>query len=249
MFILLIFSILLSCKNPATDFRKSEKEQTSEFSAEVKDSVFSRSDEFKNINCSVTKENDDFYNLSCVDFAISNSIIKSDTENQVEFISIKFKDIEKAIIRNIKNSELISSEPNVYKKDNTYIFLFPLVGEYNFGWVLYYYKENKLYFLGKRICYWNTEYEESNISYKNFTKIYKKNETVIVEMESKNIIINDKDYLNYPNYDDGELFELKEKYQFKFDLKNINFFKKNDNGDYEGDYNKMINNGLIMPIK
>jgi len=72
---------------------------------------------------------------------------------------------------------------------------------------------------------------------------------IIVEMDSKNIIVKDKDYLNYPNYDDGKLFEFKEKYQFRFDLKNINFFKKYDNGDYEGDYNKMINNNIITPIK
>jgi len=180
---------------------------------------------------------------------MSNSILKSDVQNQVEFIYIKFKDIDKAIIRNIKTSELITSGPTVFKKNNTYVFLFPLIGEYNFGWLLYYYKENKLYFLGKRICYWNNEYEETKTSYKDFTKIYEKDEMIIVEMDSKNIIVKDKDYLNYPNYDDGKLFEFKEKYQFRFDLKNINFFKKYDNGDYEGDYNKMINNNIITPIE
>lgn len=52
---------------------------------------------------------------------------------------IKFKDIDKAIIRNIKTSELITSGPTVLKKNNTYVFLFPLIGEYNFGWLLYFY--------------------------------------------------------------------------------------------------------------
>jgi hypothetical protein len=58
-------------------------------------------------------DNDDFYNLSCDDFMMSNSILKSDVQNQFEFIYIKFKDIDKAIIRNIKTSELITSGPTV----------------------------------------------------------------------------------------------------------------------------------------
>jgi len=249
IYLFVIFSILFSCKKTTTSIRKIENEQKKELLSSNKSTVFRVSDQFKNIICSDSMSNEDFYNLLCDDFTMSNSIIKSDTENQVEFIKIKFKDIDKAIIRNIKTSELITSEPTVFEKDNTYVFLFPLIGEYNFGWVLYYYKENKLYFLGKRICYWNNEYEESKTSYQDFTKIYENNEMIIVEMESKSIIVNDKDYLNYPNYNDGKLFKVKEKYQFRFDLKNINFFKKYDNGDYEGDYNKMINSGIIMPIE
>jgi hypothetical protein len=249
IYLLIIFSILFGCKKTATPIKKLEIKQNKELLALDRNSVFSTGDEFINIICSTAMDNDDFYNLSCDDFMMSNSIIKSDAQNQVEFINIKFKDIDKAIIRNIKTSELLTSGPTVFKKNNTYVFLFPLIGEYNFGWLLYYYKENKLYFLGKRICYWNNEYEETKTSYKDFTKIYEKDEMIIVEMDSKNIIVKDKDYLNYPNYDDGKLFEFKEKYQFRFDLKNINFFKKYDNGDYEGDYNKMINNNIITPIE
>lgn len=245
----MIFSILFSCKKAETPIKKIENVQKKEFLPSDARTTFSISGEFKNINCSAKMSNDDFYNLSCDDFTISNTIIKSDPENQVEFIKIKFKDTDKAIIRNIKTSELITSEPTVFKNDNTYVFLFPLIGEYNFGWILYYFKDNKLYFLGKRICYWNNEYEETKTSYKDFTKIYEKDEMIIVKMKSKNIIVNDKDYLNYPNYDDGELLEFKDRYEFRFDLKNTNFFKKYNNGDYEGDYNTMINNDVIMAIE
>ena len=128
------------------------------------------------------------------------------------------------------------------------MFLFPQIGEFNFGWLAYYYKENKLYFLGRRICYWNSEYEESKTTYKDFTKIYKKDKTLIIEMASKNIISDDTEYKNYPDYNDGLLNNTENSFLFKFNLENITFYKKYDNSSYEGDYNKMINNHIINPI-
>lgn len=248
---LIICLVFLSCKESIKDTKKSlvKKENEKEMFTKSEDLFLNSNDQFKSIVCTSKNESEDFYNMTCDNFEISNSIINSTTEKKVELISMKFKDIDKAIIRNINNSELISSAPNVFKKGEEYVFLFPLVEEYNFGWLLYYYKDYKLYFLGKRILYWNSEYEESKTSYKDFTKIYKKDEFLILVMDSKNIVINNEEYKNYMDYKDGKLFSTKGKYNFEFDLKNISFYKKYDNGNYEGDYNKMINNGIIKPFE
>jgi len=250
---MLTFLVLLSCKNLTIETKSSKENQTKVLLKEKekeKDTILNKVNQFKNVLCSESKKDEDgFYNFSCEGFAISNSIIKSDDVNQVEFINIKFKDIDKAIIRCIKKTELISSQPTILKKNDVYIFLFPLVGDHNFGWLLYYYKEYKLFFLGKRICYLNTKYENGKVSYKDFTKIYQEKEILVVSMESEKIVVNDQDYKNYPNYNDGKLIELKDSYQFRFDLKNIDFYKKYNNGDFEGDYVKMINTGIIKPLK
>lgn len=73
-------------KKKATPIKKLEIKQNKELLALDKNSVFSTGDEFKNIIYSTTMDNDDFYNLSCDDFMMSNSILKSDVQNQVEFI-------------------------------------------------------------------------------------------------------------------------------------------------------------------
>jgi hypothetical protein len=208
--------------------------------------------EFKSIDCDAIESENEFYNLSCNNnFTISNTIIKNEKNKQIEFITINFKDISKAIIRNINKAELITNTPNIYynKLNKSYLYLFPLVSEYNFGWILYYYKDKRLYFLGRRITFWNPKYEESKISYKDFTKIYENENSLIVEMSSENIIGNDNEYQKYPNYLDGKMTREGQKYLFEFSLNNLINYKKYDDNSYEGDYNIMINKNIIQPIE
>ncbi len=206
----------------------------------------------ENIICELKESRNGFYKLNCDNhnFRISNSIIKSDEKNQIEFISIKFNDIDNTIIRNINISDLISSKPYIYynKNNNSYVFLFPLIGEYNFGWFVYYYKDNKFYFLGRRITYWKPEFEETKTSYKDFTKIYQNKSSLFIEMPAKIIIGEDKEYQSYPNDLDGELTLKGENYLFEFKLNDLKSYKLYNDGCYEGDYNKMIYDNVIKPI-
>jgi hypothetical protein len=208
--------------------------------------------EFKNIQCEFDENENEFYKLNCnTNFSISNTIIKNENSTQIEFITIDFKDISKAIIRNINKSELITSLPNIFynKLDKSYVFLFPLISEYNFGWILYYYKDKKLYFLGRRITFWKPKYEESKTTYRDFTKIYKTKNSLIVEMPLENIVEKDNEYEKYPNYLDGKTTKNGGKFLFEFSLNNLNNYKLYKNDSYEGDYNIMINKNIIKPIE
>ncbi|WP_346984557.1 hypothetical protein [Chryseobacterium sp. POE27] len=205
---------------------------------------------FEEIKCSTTF-GDNYYKSSCKNIEVYNNVLKASDNNKYELITIKFKDIDKAIIRKLINEELSTSDVFIYsnKSDNSLILFLPLVGEFNFGWKIYYFKDKILYPLGQRITYWKPEYEESEIKYKDFIKIYKSNDAVTVEIPSKYIINKNEDYQNYPNFLEGNFYEKNDISYYEFSLSNLNYCKKYNNGEIEGDYNKMVNNKIIDFIK
>ena len=204
---------------------------------------------FLKINCNASHNTDGTYGKVCDKLSLSNTSFELH-DNYFELITIKFNDIEKAIIRKIENNDLLTSSPYVYfnKENSSQIFFFPLIGDTNFGWKIYYYKDYVLYPLGQRVTYWNSEFEDSKINYGDFLKIYQLNGKISVAIPSKYILKADKEYQNYPDFLDGNFHEKDNVYYFDFPCSQINYYKKYKNGNYEGDYNKMINNKIIDPL-
>ncbi|MCW3161466.1 hypothetical protein [Chryseobacterium oryctis] len=203
------------------------------------------------INCIQEIQDIPNYNLNCENFKVSNTIFEGNDKNRYELISFTFKDIDKAIIRKINNEDLETSSPIIFKSATLkdYIFFFPINGENHFGWKLYMYKNKILYPLGQRAMYWKPEYEESSISYSEILNLYESNGNILVEIPNKYVIKNDSDYKNYPNYFDGKYYEKGDNLIYEFSTENINYYKKYENGLFEGDYNRMINNNVIDLIK
>lgn len=203
------------------------------------------------VNC--IQENNDLSNyiLNCESFKVSNSIFEGNDKNRYELITFTFTDIDKSIIRKINNEDLETSSPLIYKSTSFegYIMFFPLNGENYFGWKLYMYRNKILYPLGQRVMYWKPEYEASSINYSEILNLYESNGNVFVEIPNKYVIKNDSDYKNYPNYFDGKHYEKGAKLIYEFSTEDIDYYKKYENGLFEGDYNKMINNNVIDLIK
>ena len=198
------------------------------------------------LECNASNK-EEFYKLNCQNVRVANEI--EEGKNSVsEIITVTVgKDFRK-IIRKTSGG-LLTSSPFVYldEENKTYILLFPLVGEYNFGWELYCYKDNKIFPLGQRITYWKAEYEESKTTYGDFVKIYRSEGKYIVAMPKKYISAEDSEYNNYPDYLEGTLVKDKNMYYFEFPYTKLPYYKKYRNGDKKGDYEEFLKNDFTTP--
>ncbi|WP_312993703.1 hypothetical protein [Chryseobacterium flavum] len=243
IFLILFSPALLSCWNKQKEISKVE---FSDNRIDTKDLIL-----LNKINCTQESNETINYNLNCKNFNVSNTLIEGSDINKYELITFIFNDIEKAIIRKINNEDLETSSPLIYYSDTSknYVIFFPVNGDHHFGWKLYLYKNKVLYPVGQRIMYWKPEYEESDISYSDILNIYEGNDNIVVEIPAKYVIKDDNDYKNYPNYSDGKYFEKGDNLNYEFPISKIEYYKKYNNGLFEGDYNKMINNKIIDLIK
>ena len=167
------------------------------------------------LECNVSNK-EEFYKLNCQNISVANEI--EEGKNSVsEIITVTIGKDAKKIIRKTSD-DLLTSSPFVYldEENKTYILLFPLVGEYNFVWELYCYKDNKIFSLGQRITYWKAEYEESKTTYGDFVKIYRSEGKYIVAMPKKYISAEGSEYNDYPDYLEGTLVKDKNMYYFEF---------------------------------
>ena len=197
------------------------------------------------LECNVSNK-EEFYKLNCQNISVANET--EEEKNSVsEIITVTVGKNSRKIIR--KTSDVLTSSPFVYfdEENKTYILLFPLVGEYNFGWELYCYKDNKIFPLGQRIIYWNTEYEESKTTYGDFVKIYRSEGKYIIAMPKKNISAEHSEYNDYPDYLEGTLVKDKNMYYFELPYKELPYYKKYRNGDKKGDYEEFLKNNITTP--
>ena len=197
------------------------------------------------LECNVSNK-EEFYKLNCQNIRVANEI--EEGKNSVsEIITVTVGKNSRKIIR--KTSDVLTSSPFVYfdEENKTYILLFPLVGEYNFVWELYCYKDNKIFSLGQRITYWKAEYEESKTTYGDFVKIYRSEGKYIVAMTKKYISAEDSEYNDYPDYLEGTLVKDKNIYYFEFPYTELPYYKKYMNGDKKGDYEELLKNNFTTP--
>ncbi len=197
------------------------------------------------LECNVSNK-EEFYKLNCQNIRVANEI--EEGKNSVsEIITVTVGKNSRKIIR--KTSDVLTSSPFVYfdEENKTYILLFPLVGEYNFVWELYCYKDNKIFSLGQRITYWKAEYEESKTTYGDFVKIYRSEGKYIVAMPKKYISAEDSEYNDYPDYLEGTLVKDKNIYYFEFPYTELPYYKKYMNGDKKGDYEELLKNNFTTP--
>ena len=197
------------------------------------------------LECNVSNK-EEFYKLNCQNIRVANEI--EEGKNSVsEIITVTVGKNSRKIIR--KTSDVLTSSPFVYldEENKTYILLFPLVGEYNFVWELYCYKDNKIFSLGQRITYWKAEYEESKTTYGDFVKIYRSEGKYIVAMTKKYISAEHSEYNDYPDYLEGTLVKDKNIYYFEFPYTKLPYYKKYRNGDKKGDYEEFLKNDFTTP--
>ena len=197
------------------------------------------------LDCNVSNK-EEFYKLNCQNIRVANET--EEGKNSVsEIITVTVGKNSRKIIR--KTSDVLTSSPFVYfdEENKTYILLFPLVGEYNFVWELYCYKDNKIFSLGQRITYWKAEYEESKTTYGDFVKIYRSEGKYIVAMTKKYISAEDSEYNDYPDYLEGTLVKDKNMYYFEFPYTELPYYKKYRNGDKKGDYEEFLKNDFTTP--
>ena len=197
------------------------------------------------LECNASNK-EEFYKLNCQDIRVANKI--EEGKNSVsEIITVTVGKNSRKIIR--KTSDVLTSSPFVYfdEENKTYILLFPLVGEYNFVWELYCYKDNKIFSLGQRITYWKAEYEESKTTYGDFVKIYRSEGKYIVAMTKKYISAEHSEYNDYPDYLEGTLVKDKNMYYFEFPSTELPYYKKYRNGDKKGDYEEFLKNDFTTP--
>ncbi len=197
------------------------------------------------LDCNVSNK-EEFYKLNCQNIRVANET--EEGKNSVsEIITVTVGKNSRKIIR--KTSDVLTSSPFVYfdEENKTYILLFPLVGEYNFVWELYCYKDNKIFSLGQRITYWKAEYEESKTTYGDFVKIYRSEGKYIVAMTKKYISAEDSEYNDYPDYLEGTLVKDKNMYYFEFPYTKLPYYKKYRNGDKKGDYEEFLKNDFTTP--
>ena len=197
------------------------------------------------LECNVSNK-EEFYKLNCQNIRVANEI--EEGKNSIsEIITVTVGKNSRKIIR--KTSDVLTSSPFVYfdEENKTYILLFPLVGEYNFVWELYCYKDNKIFSLGQRITYWKAEYEESKTTYGDFVKIYRSEGKYIVAMPKKYISAEDSEYNDYPDYLEGTLVKDKNMYYFEFPSTELPYYKKYRNGDKKGDYEEFLKNNITTP--
>ena len=199
------------------------------------------------LECNVSNK-EEFYKLNCQNVRVANEI--EEGKNSIsEIITVTVGKDSRKIIRKEEPNDLLTSSPFVYfdEENKTYILLFPLVGEYNFGWELYCYKDNKIFPLGQRITYWKAEYEESKTTYGDFVKIYRSEGKYIVAMPKKYISAEDSEYNDYPDYLEGTLVKDKNMYYFEFPYTKLPYYKKYMNGDKKGDYEEFLKNDFTTP--
>ena len=197
------------------------------------------------LDCNVSNK-EEFYKLNCQNIRVANET--EEGKNSVsEIITVTIGKDARKIIR--KTSDVLTSSPFVYfdEENKTYILLFPLVGEYNFVWELYCYKDNKIFSLGQRITYWKAEYEESKTTYGDFVKIYRSEGKYIVAMTKKYISAEHSEYNDYPDYLEGTLVKDKNIYYFEFPYTELPYYKKYMNGDKKGDYEEFLKNDFTTP--
>ena len=197
------------------------------------------------LECNASNK-EEFYKLNCQNIRVANEI--EEGKNSVsEIITVTVGKNSRKIIR--KTSDVLTSSPFVYfdEENKTYILLFPLVGEYNFVWELYCYKDNKIFSLGQRITYWKAEYEESKTTYGDFVKIYRSEGKYIVAMTKKYISAEHSEYNDYPDYLEGTLVKDKNMYYFEFPSTELPYYKKYRNGDKKGDYEEFLKNDFTTP--
>ena len=197
------------------------------------------------LDCNVSNK-EEFYKLNCQNIRVANET--EEGKNSVsEIITVTVGKNSRKIIR--KTSDVLTSSPFVYfdEENKTYILLFPLVGEYNFVWELYCYKDNKIFSLGQRITYWKAEYEESKTTYGDFVKIYRSEGKYIVAMPKKYISAEHSEYNDYPDYLEGTLVKDKNMYYFEFPSTELPYYKKYMNGDKKGDYEEFLKNDFATP--
>ena len=197
------------------------------------------------LECNASNK-EEFYKLNCQNIRVANET--EEGKNSVsEIITVTVGKNSRKIIR--KTSDVLTSSPFVYfdEENKTYILLFPLVGEYNFVWELYCYKDNKIFSLGQRITYWKAEYEESKTTYGDFVKIYRSEGKYIVAMPKKYISAEDSEYNDYPDYLEGTLVKDKNIYYFEFPYTELPYYKKYMNGDKKGDYEEFLKNDFATP--
>ena len=197
------------------------------------------------LECNASNK-EEFYKLNCQNIRVANEI--EEGKNSVsEIITVTVGKNSRKIIR--KTSDVLTSSPFVYfdEENKTYILLFPLVGEYNFVWELYCYKDNKIFSLGQRITYWKAEYEESKTTYGDFVKIYRSEGKYIVAMPKKYISAERSEYNDYPDYLEGTLVKDKNMYYFEFPSTELPYYKKYRNGDKKGDYEEFLKNDFTTP--
>ena len=198
------------------------------------------------LECNASNK-EEFYKLNCQNIRVANKI--EEGKNSVpEIITVTIGKDSRKIIRKT-SGDLLTSSPFVYldEENKTYILLFPLVGEYNFGWELYCYKDNKIFPLGQRITYWKAEYEESKTTYGDFVKIYRSEGKYIVAIPKKYISAEDSEYNDYPDYLEGTLVKDKNIYYFEFPYMELPYYKKYMNGDKKGDYEEFLKNDFTTP--
>ena len=198
------------------------------------------------LECNVSNK-EEFYKLNCQNIRVANEI--EEGKNSVpEIITVTIGKDARKIIRKTSD-DLLTSSPFVYfdEENKTYILLFPLVGEYNFVWELYCYKDNKIFSLGQRITYWKAEYEESKTTYGDFVKIYRSEGKYIVAMTKKYISAEHSEYNDYPDYLEGTLVKDKNMYYFEFPSTELPYYKKYMNGDKKGDYEEFLKNDFTTP--
>ena len=199
------------------------------------------------LECNVSNK-EEFYKLNCQNVRVANEI--EEGKNSIsEIITVTVGKDSRKIIRKKEPNDLLTSSPFVYldEENKTYILFFPLVGEYNFGWELYCYKDNKIFPLGQRITYWKSEYEESKTTYGDFVKIYRSEGNYIVAMPKKYISAEDSEYNDYPDYLEGTLVKDKNIYYFEFPYTELPYYKKYMNGDKKGDYEEFLKNNITTP--
>ena len=197
------------------------------------------------LDCNASNK-EEFYKLNCQNVRVANET--EEGKNSVsEIITVTVGKNSRKIIR--KTSDVLTSSPFVYfdEENKTYILLFPLVGEYNFVWELYCYKDNKIFSLGQRITYWKAEYEESKTTYGDFVKIYRSEGKYIVAMTKKYISAEHSEYNDYPDYLEGTLVKDKNMYYFEFPSTELPYYKKYMNGDKKGDYEEFLKNDFTTP--
>ena len=197
------------------------------------------------LDCNASNK-EEFYKLNCQNIRVANET--EEGKNSVsEIITVTVGKNSRKIIR--KTSDVLTSSPFVYfdEENKTYILLFPLVGEYNFVWELYCYKDNKIFSLGQRITYWKAENEESKTTYGDFVKIYRSEGNYIVAMPKKYISAEDSEYNDYPDYLEGTLVKDKNIYYFEFPYTKLPYYKKYRNGDKKGDYEEFLKNNFTTP--
>ena len=199
------------------------------------------------LECNVSNK-EEFYKLNCQNVRVANEI--EEGKNSIsEIITVTVGKDSRKIIRKKEPNDLLTSSPFVYldEENKTYILFFPLVGEYNFGWELYCYKDNKIFPLGQRITYWKSEYEESKTTYGDFVKIYRSEGKYIVAMPKKYISAEHSEYNDYPDYLEGTLVKDKNMYYFEFPYTELPYYKKYKNGDKKGDYEEFLKNDFTTP--